>query len=225
MDEALYFSIRDRGGRHFMGKATLPDVEFDDSTLRDRRGWVVDGYLYSVTDEDGAETGKQHRRIALRPDGSEITVVTGEVVSADLVETCRSPPVIAGLFCYGTLMRGGERFPILNEGGLDRIVPAEAPGLLFDLGPYPGMVLAAKSGARVKGEFACPHDIETRLGALDAAEDFFGFGHGDNLYRRTLIDVRLDDGPVECAWVYVMDRAPDGHPRIESGDWRAHRGR
>ena len=44
-----------------------------------------------------------------------------------------------------------------------------------------------------------------------------------SLYRREQIQVHLVGGGSVLAWVYIMNRLPDGAPVIESGDWVAYR--
>lgn len=44
-----------------------------------------------------------------------------------------------------------------------------------------------------------------------------------SLYRREQIRVHLVGGGQVLAWVYIMNRLPDGAPVIESGDWVAYR--
>jgi len=44
-----------------------------------------------------------------------------------------------------------------------------------------------------------------------------------HLYRRERIRAHLVGGGCVLAWVYIMNRLPDGAPVIESGDWIAYR--
>jgi len=198
-----------------LGPATLPDtelrIEHERNLWQNRRGWIVQGQIYERQGGNAAPDA-----MALRPDGTEIAVALLDEAVADAARV--SYPV-RGIFCYGTLMRGEERFHFLSEGGLDRIVPAETPGTLYDLGSYPGMKREAQGG-RVRGELAYPSDLETRLECLDAVEDFFGLGNPGNLYRRVVVPVDTGGGLIERAWIYLWTGDPAGHPVIASGDWR-----
>lgn len=119
------------------------------------------------------------------------------------------------LFVYGTLR------PSLAAGGPARLVhgldvagPATAPGVLVDLGDYPGLV--AGDGV-VHGDLLRVTD-PARLRALDAYEEC---GGPDPLFRRERTVVSLPDGTTVEAWVYRYARSPQG-VAIAGGDYAAH---
>ena len=107
---------------------------------------------------------------------------------------------------YGTLMRGfGAQRALGLEAALRFEGACRIPGVLWDLGPYPG--LTAGDGEVIGELFSL--DSESTLAALDEFE-------GDEYERRELL---LADPPVK-AWVYLLRQAPEGRPRVESGCWR-----
>lgn len=120
------------------------------------------------------------------------------------------------LFVYGTLR------PALASGGhgglvrdLERAGDATLPGLLLDLGAYPGLV--AGDGV-VHGELLRITD-PGRLAALDDYEDC---GGTEPLFRRERATARRVDGTPVAVWVYRYARpAPHARP-IASGDYAAH---
>ena len=110
---------------------------------------------------------------------------------------------------YGTLMRGcgATCGDVAEDLALEG--PCRIPGLLWDLGAYPG--LTEGEGA-VVGEL---HRIldENALEKLDAYE-----GEGSLYLRR---QVRLIEPAVD-AWVYFYNASLAGAPLVPSGCWRTH---
>src|SRR5262249_34091377 len=84
--------------------------------------------------------------------------------------SCRSSPACAFdmtdapatflLFVYGTLKRGGPRHHVLRGQRFVRAAVTRPKYLLFDLGAYPGLVVAEKDGRAVHGEL---YEVERRL--------------------------------------------------------------
>jgi gamma-glutamylcyclotransferase (GGCT)/AIG2-like uncharacterized protein YtfP len=120
------------------------------------------------------------------------------------------------LFVYGTLR------PALAAGGHARLVHdlevvglATVPGVLLDLGDYPGLI--AGDGI-VHGEVLRITD-PTRLAALDDYEECSG---PKPLFHRTRMVARLGDGTTVDAWGYRAARPPLAAKVIASGDYVAH---
>ena len=110
---------------------------------------------------------------------------------------------------YGTLMRGYRAQGLLGvEAALRYEGGCRIPGLLWDLGPYPG--LTEGNGAVVGEVFSILEE-----GVLEKLDEF----EGDEYVRRrvTLIE------PLAEAWVYVLAERPAGAKRIAEGCWRAHK--
>lgn len=126
------------------------------------------------------------------------------------------------VFFYGTLMTpfnrpGRQRIdPHMTFVGLGIIRAA-----LFDLGIYPAAT-PADDGSIVRGEVYQMRDAATVLATLDDIEGYRASEPERSLYVRQLIDVTLDYGREEKAWVYFYN-APLGRAhRIESGDYLEH---
>jgi gamma-glutamylcyclotransferase (GGCT)/AIG2-like uncharacterized protein YtfP len=141
-----------------------------------------------------------------------------------VAEGCEADAEVLAVFAYGSLVRGGDRFPIVEEFGVKCALMAHALGDLYDCGAWPALALRPNGDEfqRVAGDFLVPHDLAGLLERLDRIEGFRGFGGEQHLFRRTLIDVDVDHGRPRRAWVYVMDRAPAGARLIEGGDWRRY---
>lgn len=122
--------------------------------------------------------------------------------------------MIRHLFVYGTLrpcLAGAEQRRLI--AGFTIVGPATVPGMLYDLGPYPGLI--AGEGV-VHGDLLVVSD-ERQLGLVDAYEECVG---GDPLYRREPTVATRTDGTAVPAWTYYYSR-PIGLARaLVSGDYR-----
>lgn len=134
----------------------------------------------------------------------------------------------AWLVVYGSLMRGlaaadgatGDLLDRLGVGaGLRRIGACRVPGVLYDLGPYPGLRAARRAEDVVCGELHAVLDPGI-FAVLDAFEGFDPEAPSGSDYLREQIPLLEPRG--ESAWIYVYNREPDANRRIASGDWRRH---
>lgn len=107
------------------------------------------------------------------------------------------------VYVYGTLMTGeGER--------------ASVPGLLYDLGWYPGIKLLKDEpdAPQVRAEVRLVDDKQ--LERFDAYEGYYPDQESSSLYVRR---------PFRDGFIYEYNRTPKDEQRIESGDWQDHRAR
>lgn len=112
---------------------------------------------------------------------------------------------------YGTLM-AGERNERWAADALER-KPCVLRGTLYDTGyGFPAFV-PDEAGGEVQAELLTVTDAT--LSRMDRLE-----GH-PSLYRRERVTAALSGGGVAEAWVYVMNRLPQGAKVIGSGDWRS----
>jgi gamma-glutamylcyclotransferase (GGCT)/AIG2-like uncharacterized protein YtfP len=135
---------------------------------------------------------------------------------------------MAAVFVYGTLMQGQIRHGLIATAGPLRIVPARTPGRLADLGDYPGLVPARRSGQWVHGEYAEFQEPATQaftslLAQLDFVEEYSPAAEADSLYLRRSVPVVFEDGTKRWARAYVYNRPYDPRGIIRSGDWRRRR--
>ena len=126
------------------------------------------------------------------------------------------------VFFYGTLMTA------FNRPGRQRVNPDitfVGPGIiraaLFDLGIYPAAT-PADDGSIVRGEVYQMRNPETVLATLDEIEGYRPAEPERSLYTRHLIDVSLDYGRMEKAWVYFYNAPLGRAQRIASGDYLGH---
>jgi gamma-glutamylcyclotransferase (GGCT)/AIG2-like uncharacterized protein YtfP len=124
------------------------------------------------------------------------------------------------LFVYGSLRRASghpmAEFLIARSRFMGA---ASAPGCLFRLGPYSGMVDAAAEGERVRGELYELHEPEATLADLDRYE---GCGPDDPtpyLFERALVAATPDGGEPRSAWAYLYRGPLTGARHIPSGDY------
>jgi len=123
------------------------------------------------------------------------------------------------LAVYGLLLddAGPPDAPRLRDGG--RLVgPATIPGVLVDLGAYPGLV---EGPGTVRGELW--ELLDPRL--LAVADRYEGYDprrpDAGPYVRREIGLVR----PAVDAWAYLYVGPRDGLQRVPGGDWRAHAAR
>jgi gamma-glutamylcyclotransferase (GGCT)/AIG2-like uncharacterized protein YtfP len=129
------------------------------------------------------------------------------------------------LFVYGTLkstaqgaLGMAQRAQLVRESrllGAAVLLGAE----LFDLGRYPGLVLTTDETQHVHGEVVELHDPAHSFAWLD---DYEGFSPGEdhtNDYNRVEHAVRLVNGEITTAWVYVFLKDLLHRRPIPSGRW------
>lgn len=130
------------------------------------------------------------------------------------------------LFVYGTLMSvatgalGGLERQRLARGATT-LGAAWVTGQLYDLGGYPGVVLADEErGAVVHGEVMRLADPDAVFRWLDTYEEVTPGGSRSDLYQRILTRATLTDGTRLGCWIYAMRRVPDGLKMLSNGRWR-----
>jgi len=105
------------------------------------------------------------------------------------------------VYVYGTLRPG-------------KGLTVDVPGLLYDLGSYPGAVLEGPGFNRsFKAEPVIVDD--EMLKRLDAYEGYRPDSPENSLYLRQ---------PFNNGWIYTYNYDLVGRRVIESGDWLLHRG-
>jgi len=128
------------------------------------------------------------------------------------------------LFVYGTLRRDPrhELYHLLAKNARF-IGEATAPGKLFDLGEYPGMI-PDRSGC-VVGEL---YEIGKQhwSSVIARLDEYEGCSPNDprpHEYRRDIIEILLHNGEVSQAWAYVLNERPSKVREIPSGDYLSWR--
>jgi gamma-glutamylcyclotransferase (GGCT)/AIG2-like uncharacterized protein YtfP len=135
-----------------------------------------------------------------------------------------------GLFVYGSLREGGERYGWLRRTNPEGLTRAYAPGRLFHLpeAGYPALVPGPIPEALppgpgwVAGQFVGyedERDLARALENLDGVE-----GVGEELFLRRVIPVLLDSGHSYAAWAYVFPadrllRLEREAVELPEGDW------
>jgi gamma-glutamylcyclotransferase (GGCT)/AIG2-like uncharacterized protein YtfP len=134
--------------------------------------------------------------------------------------------LIPHVFVYGTLLAGQCRAQHMAlTGERSSFEAASVAGVLEDLGAYPGLRLGGPPGTRVQGELHRCEDLgalQGLLSLLDGVEGFHGYDHDACLYRRTLVEARLDAGDDVRAWTYRIGNEVPRAPVIQDGNWLAH---
>ena len=122
-------------------------------------------------------------------------------------------PLEQHVFVYGTLRRG-EANDINRLQPTPRLLgPARIRGALYDLGPYPGVILGGEGW--VQGEvYAIAPELERQL---DVIEEVAPVPSGE--YIRRHLDVEVAGQALHCLVYEIHPARVIGCPLIHSGDW------
>ena len=124
------------------------------------------------------------------------------------------------LFLYGTLLADEAPDEIAGAvKSLRRIGPAQVGGRLYDLGEYPGAILAPTSKTMIQGEVFELPGTPAILRALDDYEEFDPQNTENSLFVRTKARATLLDGPQLDCWMYVYNADPGSAPLLTSGTY------
>jgi gamma-glutamylcyclotransferase (GGCT)/AIG2-like uncharacterized protein YtfP len=124
------------------------------------------------------------------------------------------------LFAYGTLQPGHAPTKIARVAEQLRPVgEGFVPGVLYDLGGYPGAVADPSAEGRILGTVMELPEDDGVLERLDRYEGFDPKAPETSEYIRERQAVELKTGgTVEC-WFYRYKRKPREGTQIESGAW------
>jgi pyruvate carboxylase len=123
------------------------------------------------------------------------------------------------LFVYGTLRRGFARHKFLGAAGAKFEGKASVRGRLYDLGDFPGVQPAPSASARVAGEVYRSPNVERALKILDDVEGFNPVSPQTSLFRREIVDVKLENRPTVRAWIYWLNHSQGPRRTMASGDY------
>ena len=114
------------------------------------------------------------------------------------------------VFVYGSLRRGSARPMSIRFPNAKFIADAKVNGSLYDLGPYPGLLLN-ESNSSVIGEV---YEVDDEI--LNELDDF----EASSRYSRKQVEISLDNNRA-MSWIYVPDNLELHSARtlIESGNW------
>lgn len=125
------------------------------------------------------------------------------------------------VFVYGTLMGGFDR---RHRAGIDMrmrlIGRGSIEAALYDLGIFPAAIPAPDG--RVSGEIYEVDDDPSVMAKLDEIEGYRPTEPDASLYTRMQVQVVLDDGRIDVAWVYFYNAPLGRAERIVSGDYLEH---
>jgi len=128
------------------------------------------------------------------------------------------------VFFYGTLLP--ESVPEAMRdvvARLDFYEEGSAPGMLFDLGEYPGAIFGGSSSNRVLGTvFQLPEDLRM-LAALDRYEGYKPAARASSLFVRKRVRVDLTTGGTVESWAYEYNGNPQSARVIASGRYEGQR--
>lgn len=117
------------------------------------------------------------------------------------------------VFVYGTLRRGEANDINRLRPAPHCLGPARIRGCLYDLGPYPGLILGGAGWVRGEVYAIAPALAQQ----LDVIEEVAPVPSGE--YTRRFVPVELDGRPLDCLVYEIASQRVRGAPRIASGDW------
>jgi gamma-glutamylcyclotransferase (GGCT)/AIG2-like uncharacterized protein YtfP len=124
------------------------------------------------------------------------------------------------LFLYGTLLADEAPDEVVGAlRSLRRIGPAHVRGRLYDLGEYPGAILAPSSKTLIRGEIFELPATPAILKTLDDYEEFDAANKEDSLFIRTKAKAKLQDGSQVDCWIYVYNDDPGTAPLLADGTY------
>jgi gamma-glutamylcyclotransferase (GGCT)/AIG2-like uncharacterized protein YtfP len=105
------------------------------------------------------------------------------------------------------------------ERNADLVGRGRLPGMLYDVGDYPGAVRKSGTRAFISGDVYRLRDSERALKILDRYEGWNEKKPGSSEFRRSRVAVDMGAGKKISAWIYLYNRSTTGLPRILSGDY------
>jgi gamma-glutamylcyclotransferase (GGCT)/AIG2-like uncharacterized protein YtfP len=124
------------------------------------------------------------------------------------------------IFVYGTLRSApNHEMNKVLERYADRVGRGRVPGILYDVGRYPGVVRTPGTRAFVWGDVYRLRSPDRALKILDRYEGWDEEKPRSAEFRRSRVAVDLGDRKKIQAWIYLYNRPTTGLPRIRSGDY------
>lgn len=124
------------------------------------------------------------------------------------------------LFIYGTLLDADNEFGTYLRANSTRIGKGYFPGILYDMGEYPGAISQPDTNKQVYGIIVALSGDTEVLKAIDSYEGFGEAEEQPNLFIRQMMSVTTGTAVINC-WVYLYNLPIDGFPQIPSGKYRA----
>jgi gamma-glutamylcyclotransferase (GGCT)/AIG2-like uncharacterized protein YtfP len=120
------------------------------------------------------------------------------------------------LFIYGTLLSIDNEFGALLKQSSTPVSKGSFPGLLYDLGDYPGAIFDAASRYTVYGSIILLKDEPDILKTIDEYEGYDDTEEQPNLFIRKIVSVKTNTTTKNC-WVYLYNLPLTGFKEIKSG--------
>ena len=128
------------------------------------------------------------------------------------------------IFVYGTLKRNiANPIGAMMRAHANYLAEAIIAGRIYDLGPYPGLILE-DCGTAVYGELYEIVRPNALLSLLDAYEGCSDQDQHPHEFSRVLATVRDNEGVDYRAWVYVYQGAVDPQWVLTSGYYQPSSG-
>jgi gamma-glutamylcyclotransferase (GGCT)/AIG2-like uncharacterized protein YtfP len=120
------------------------------------------------------------------------------------------------LFVYGTLLDEDNKYGIYVRDSSKFYSTARLRGKLYDIGEYPGAVLAPEGDDFLYGIIL---EMDEPIEVLALVDMYEGYGADQpqpNEFIRVLTEAETETGPVNC-WIYLYNLSTNGLIAIENG--------
>jgi len=127
------------------------------------------------------------------------------------------------LFVYGTLIPDQPNYYLWKDSIADTKNGIIKNHQLFDMGHYP--MITESNGKNVSGMlmYIKTEDYDKITKIIDNLEGYNPENHGNSAYNREIRDIKLEDGKLEKAWIYIgTEKYIQNENLVRGGNWVKH---
>ncbi|RZD34062.1 MAG: hypothetical protein CXT75_10560 [Methanobacteriota archaeon] len=126
-------------------------------------------------------------------------------------------------FVYGTLIPDQPNYYLWKDCIVNTKKGSIENYQLFDMGPYP--MITESNGKNVSGMlmYIKTEDYDKITKIIDNLEGYNPENHGNSAYNREIRDIKLEDGKLEKAWIYIgTEKYIKKENAVKDGNWVKH---
>ena len=125
----------------------------------------------------------------------------------------------AFLFVYGTLLDNDNEFAAYLRDKSTFYSDGKVKGKLYDIGEYPGAILAGDTDEYIYGSILQIDEPEKVFMVVDEYEGFGSRELWPNEFVRVLADIETTAGMINC-WIYLYNQPVNGLRLIAGGKYK-----
>jgi gamma-glutamylcyclotransferase (GGCT)/AIG2-like uncharacterized protein YtfP len=126
-------------------------------------------------------------------------------------------------FVYGTLIPEQPNYYLWKDSIITTKKGSIENYQLFDMGHYP--MITESNGKNVSGMlmYIKTEDYDKITKIIDNLEGYNPENHGNSAYNREIRDIKLEDGKLEKAWIYIgTEKYIKKENAVKDGNWVKH---